>query len=38
MLDSVLFFGKLNNIDNINIENNIKLLNGVIGIVIILLD
>ena len=30
MLDSASFPGKLNNIDNINIENNTKLLNGAI--------
>ncbi|MCQ7009817.1 phosphonate C-P lyase system protein PhnH [Clostridioides difficile] len=38
MLDSASFPGKLNNIDNINIENNTKLLNGAIGIAITLLD
>ncbi|HBG1439724.1 TPA: phosphonate C-P lyase system protein PhnH [Clostridioides difficile] len=38
MLDSASFHGKLNNIDNINIENNTKLLNGAIGIAITLLD
>lgn len=38
MLDSALFPGKLNNIDNINIENNTKLSNGAIGIAITLLD
>ncbi|MGO0807084.1 hypothetical protein ACTPEF_24090, partial [Clostridioides difficile] len=36
--DSASFPGKLNNIDNINIENNTKLLNGAIGIAITLLD
>lgn len=38
MLDSASFPGKLNNIDNINIENNTNLLNGAIGIAITLLD
>ncbi|MGS5517294.1 phosphonate C-P lyase system protein PhnH [Clostridioides difficile] len=38
LLDSASFPGKLNNIDNINIENNIKLSNGAIGIAITLLD
>lgn len=38
LLDSASFPGKLNNIDNINIENNTKLSNGAIGIAITLLD
>ncbi|MGX9758491.1 phosphonate C-P lyase system protein PhnH [Clostridioides difficile] len=38
LLDSASFPGKLNNINNINIENNTKLSNGAIGIAITLLD
>ncbi|MCC0661739.1 phosphonate C-P lyase system protein PhnH [Clostridioides sp. ZZV14-6154] len=38
LLDSASFPGKLNNINNITIENNTKLSNGAIGIAITLLD